>query len=68
MGGKRRATSAGDAVRLDSMNQLVLSKSAAERKGYQPVVQVSTGGKSKHVEVAVGKEIVFLSESGRPKQ
>ena len=51
---------------LDGMNQLVLPDTAAERKGYQPVVRLKANGAPHRVEVSTGEEVEFLVEAKDP--
>ena len=51
---------------LDAMNQLVLPATAAERKGYQPVVSLTANGALHRLEVASGQEVAFLVDAEDP--
>ena len=56
----------GTQYRLDALNQLVLPATAAERKGYQPVVRMSANGQRDRLEVAAGREVVFEADAEDP--
>lgn len=51
---------------MDAMNQLVLPATAAERKGYQPVVRFMANGALHRVEISTGQEVEFLVEAEDP--
>jgi hypothetical protein len=56
----------GTQYKLDSLNQLVLPQTAAQRKGYQPVVRLAANGQHDRLEVAAGSEVVFEIQAEDP--
>ena len=63
---KGEAPAPSTSYRIDSMNQLVLPGTAAERKGYQLVVRLRANGRDERIEVRVGEEIRFEAEAEDP--
>ena len=63
---KGQAPAPSTSYRIDSMNQLVLPETAAERKGYQLVVRLRANGREERIEVRVGEEIRFEAEAEDP--
>ena len=52
--------------KLDTMNQLILPDSAAGRRGCQPLVHLTVGGRSGRLETGVGTELAFRAVAEDP--